>query len=117
MGRSRVPVAPSVTTAQGETEGLPIVVLEAMAMGLPVVGSIHAGIPEAVVSNENGFLVAEQDGDGLSQCILTLLQDPSLWDRFAMAGRQRVETYFNLQTNTRSLEALYTQVLAEAGEN
>jgi colanic acid/amylovoran biosynthesis glycosyltransferase len=98
MGRSRVPVAPSVTTAQGETEGLPIVVLEAMAMGLPVVGSIHAGIPEAVVSNENGFLVAEQDGDGLSQCILTLLQDPSLWDRFAMAGRQRVETYFNLSS-------------------
>jgi colanic acid/amylovoran biosynthesis glycosyltransferase len=117
MGRSRVLVAPSVTTAQGETEGLPIVVLEAMAMGLPVVGSIHAGIPEAVVSNENGFLVAEQDGDGLSQCILTLLQDQPLWDRFAMAGRQRVETHFNLQTNTRSLEALYTQVLAEAGEN
>ena len=117
MGRSRVLVAPSVTTDQGETEGLPIVVLEAMAMGLPVVGSIHAGIPEAVVSDETGFLVAEQDREGLSQCILTLLQDQSLWDRCAVAGRQRVETYFNLQTNTRRLEALYTQVLAEAGEN
>ncbi|MDA0867843.1 MAG: glycosyltransferase [Cyanobacteria bacterium] len=114
MGRSRVLVAPSVTTPQGETEGLPIVILEAMAMGLPVVSSIHAGIPEAIVCGETGFLAAERDEQALSQHMLTLLQHPGLWQRFSTAGRQRVQATFNLETNTHKLEHLYTQVLAPA---
>ncbi len=114
MERSRILVAPSVTTNQSETEGLPIVILEAMAMGLPVVGSIHAGIPEAIIGGETGLLTPERDGSAIGQSVLILLQDQSLWQRFSTAGRQQVEETFNLKTNTRRLEDLYTQVLATA---
>jgi glycosyltransferase involved in cell wall biosynthesis len=112
MGRSRILVAPSVTTAQGETEGLPIVILEAMAMGLPVVGSIHAGIPEAVIGGVTGCLATERDWPALSQHVLALLEDPARWQRFSTMGRQRVEENFNLKVNTRKLEHLYDQILA-----
>ena len=111
MAQSRVLVAPSATTDRGETEGLPIVILEAMAMGLPVVASRHAGIPEAILHNESGSLVAERDIAGLGQAIADLLRNLSLWQQRSIAGRQRVEAAFDLCANTRSLEALYTQVL------
>ena len=109
MARSKVLVAPSVTTERGETEGLPIVILEAMAMGLPVVASRHAGIPEAIQHGENGFLTAERDISGLAQAIADALQNQPLWQQFSLASRQKVEATFNLRTNTQSLEDLYTQ--------
>lgn len=114
MAESQVLVAPSVTTAQGETEGLPIVILEAMAMGLPVVASKHAGIPEAIIHGETGYLAAERDDASLSAAIVQLFQDLTLWQRLSTAGRQRVETVFDLCTNTRQLEALYTDAIATA---
>lgn len=116
MAQAQVFVAPSVTTAQGETEGLPIVILEAMAMGLPVVASKHAGIPEAVLHGETGFLAAERDCSGLSRAILNLFQDKTFWQRFSRAGRQRVEAVFDIRANTQALEVLYTQVLAKSKE-
>ncbi|MGD1908069.1 MAG: glycosyltransferase [Leptolyngbyaceae cyanobacterium] len=113
MGRSCTLVAPSITTLQGETEGLPIVILEAMAMGLPVVSSIHAGIPEAIIDGETGFLRPERDVEGIAIAVQQLLQDAAVWQRFSKAGRQRVEETFNLQANTRKLEQLYDKVLAK----
>ena len=111
MARSKVLVSPSVTTSQGETEGLPMVILEAMAMGLPVVASRHAGIPEAVVHNKHGFIVAERDVEALSKAIATLMETPSLWHAFSAAGRKQVASRFDLSANTQRLEELYTQVL------
>jgi colanic acid/amylovoran biosynthesis glycosyltransferase len=112
MGRARVLCVPSVRAANGDAEGLPIVALEAMAMGLPVVGSRSAGIPEAVVHGETGLLGAEGDRAALASNLHALLGDPDLWQRMSAAAMRRVEERFDLRRQTAALEDLYDQARA-----
>jgi colanic acid/amylovoran biosynthesis glycosyltransferase len=111
MNRARLLAAPSITAAQGDSEGLPNVVLEAQAMALPVVSTVHAGIPEAVVHGETGFLTAERDARSLAEYSLRLLKDPDLWQDFSRKGRKHVETNFDRTRQTRVLESIYESVL------
>lgn len=111
MNRVRLLAAPSVTSVEGDSEGLPYVVLEAQAMGLPVISSIHAGIPEAVIHGETGFLAAERDWKALPEYILHLLEDETLWQKFSQKGQERVRTMFNLHDQTRALENIYDKAL------
>jgi len=112
MNRASLFVAPSVTAHQGDSEGLPNVVLEAQAMGLPVVSTVHAGIPEAIVQGETGFLAPERNSEALTQYILRLLQDPDLWQAFSHQGQARVRTHFDRRQQTRILEGIYKEILA-----
>jgi glycosyltransferase involved in cell wall biosynthesis len=107
MNQAMLLAAPSVTASTGDSEGLPIVILEAMAMGLPVVSSIHAGIPEAVLHEETGFLTAEGDWKDLSDYMLCLLKDSALWNQFSWSGQERVKNTFNLRTQNQILEQIY----------
>ncbi|NJM68812.1 MAG: glycosyltransferase [Scytonema sp. RU_4_4] len=111
MNRALILGAPSVTAATGESEGMPIVILEAQAMGLPVVSSIHSGIPDVVVHKETGFLASERDWNTLADYILRLLEDKTLWQQFSQKGQERVRTLFNLRSQTKVLENLYDAVL------
>ena len=111
MNRSWLLAAPSVTASQGDSEGLPNVVLEAQAMALPVVSTIHAGIPEAVIHGETGFLTAERDVEGLAEYSLRLLKDPDLWQHFSITGRHHVENNFDRAKQTQVLEGIYEAVL------
>lgn len=111
MNRARLLATPSVTAAQGDSEGLPNVVLEAQAMALPVVSTLHAGIPEAVIHGETGFLSPERDIEGLADHSLRLLKDPDLWRRFSLKGREHVQAHFNRHQQTRVLEEIYDGIL------
>lgn len=111
MNRSRILAAPSVTASQGDSEGLPNVVVEAQAMQLPVVSTVHAGIPEAVIHGETGFLAPERDYKQLGENMLCLLENAQLWQRFSVAGRDRVQKFFNRRQQTRVLEDIYQTVL------
>ena len=111
MNKAFLWVAPSVTTALGESEGLPIVILEAQAMGLPVVSSFHAGIPEAIIHSETGFLTPERDGETMAKYILNLFENVELRERFSTAGRRRIETEFNLRLNSAKLEEIYNSIV------
>jgi len=112
MNRATLFVAPSVTAADGDAEGLPTVVVEAQSMGLPVVGSIHAGIPEAVLHGETGLLAPERDWQQLAKHILQILGDQALWQRFSVDGQERMRHHFDLPKQTRILEELYQKVLS-----
>lgn len=111
MNRSRLLATPSITAGDGDSEGLPNVVLEAQAMGLPVVSTTHAGIPEAVIHGETGFLTQERDVEGLAKYSEKLLQDSELWQSFSTQGRNHVETNFDRTKQTRVLENIYEAVL------
>jgi glycosyltransferase involved in cell wall biosynthesis len=113
MNRARLLVAPSVTASQGDSEGLPNVVLEAQAMALPVISTTHAGIPEAVIHGETGFLTAERDVEGLAKYSLKLLQERELWQSFSTKGQERVRTMFDRAKQTQILESIYESVLED----
>lgn len=113
MNRSLMLAVPSVTASTGDSEGLPTVVVEAQSMGLPVVGSIHAGIPQAVVHEETGFLAPERDWKTLAEYIMRLLLDPDLWQRCSVNGQKRVRDSFDLSKQTRILEDIYRSVLPQ----
>ena len=112
MNQSQLLAVPSVTAATGDTEGAPMVVLEAQAMGLPVVGSLHAGIPELVLEGETGLLAKEKDWKTLAEKILLILKDNLFWHKLSHQGQERVNTSFNLRTQTQALENIYDRLIA-----
>lgn len=111
MQQSSVFCLPSVTAASGDSEGLPIALLEAASSGLPAVVTRHAGIPEGVRDGETGYIVAERDVNGMSEAIDSLLADADLRQRMGGAARRLAETEFDLRTQTAKLEKLYEGVL------
>jgi colanic acid/amylovoran biosynthesis glycosyltransferase len=90
LDRSHLALAPSVTAADGDQEGIPVSLMEAMALGLPVVTTRHSGIPELVEDGLSGVLVEERDVEGLAGALATLVARPELWPRMGRAGRERV---------------------------
>jgi len=81
MRRALLLAVPSRTAGSGDSEGLPTVIMEAMALGVPVVATRHAGIPEIVSDKVTGLLVPEADPGALAQAILALKNDPDLANR------------------------------------
>ncbi|MHC4501673.1 MAG: glycosyltransferase [Planctomycetota bacterium] len=84
---AQILLAPSVTSADGDEEGTPIVLMMALASGMPVVSSRHSGIPELVEDGVSGFLVPERDIDALAGKLAYLVAHPEDWPRFGRAGR------------------------------
>jgi glycosyltransferase involved in cell wall biosynthesis len=96
----------SVTSVDGDQEGLPVSILEACALGLPVITTIHSGIPEAITDGINGYLVREHDYVSMASRTCQLLQDSDLRSRMGRAGRKVVEQNFNLDVRVRRITAL-----------
>ena len=88
-----------------------MVLVEAAATGVPAIGSLHGGIPEAIVDGHTGYLVAERDPDSLADRMERLLADPA--GRLEMGARARVlaEKRFDITRQTEKLEELYRGVL------
>lgn len=107
---SRVFCLPSVTAADGDSEGLPTVVAEAQAMGLPVVASRHAGIPEIVMDGVTGILTAERDHQAIAAGICLLLDNDQVWTAFSIAAQDRIQQHFDLHVQTALLEDIYNKV-------
>ncbi|MFU8804984.1 MAG: glycosyltransferase [Bradymonadaceae bacterium] len=89
-------LTPSITAANGDTEGIPVVLMEGMAMGLPVVSTLHSGIPELVRHEHSGYLVAESDVDDLTMRLEHLLDHPETWPELGAQGRRIVEEDFDI---------------------
>jgi glycosyltransferase involved in cell wall biosynthesis len=110
MRRASVLAAPSVTAADGDAEGLPNVVVEAAASGLPVVGTLHSGIPEAIEDGVTGFLVPEGDAGALAARLADVLGSEELRRDLGAAARGLAERKFDRRILTERLEAIYDEV-------
>ena len=86
---------PSKTAADGDMEGIPVALMEAMAVGLPVVSTVHSGIPELIENNVSGWLVPEDDAEALAETLLQLSQGDIDVAPVVAAARHKVETEFN----------------------
>ncbi len=105
-------VLPSVIASDGDRDGIPNVILEAMAMRLPVVSTTVSGIPEAVVHDETGRLVPPGQPVSLATAIEGLLSDPAKQLRLGAAGRRRVEERFDIDRNVDVLVSAFLMTAA-----
>jgi glycosyltransferase involved in cell wall biosynthesis len=96
-------VLPAVISQDGGRDGIPNVILEAMAMEIPVISTQHSGIPEVVENDVNGLLVPPADEQALAQAMAKLLDDPPLREQLGQNGRQTVLNNFDIEQNARTL--------------
>lgn len=104
-------IHPSQTTPAGDTEGIPNSMLEAMATGLPVVATNHGGIPEAVTSGEDGLLVPERDAVGLSEALLKIADDGTLYEKLSRGAAESVREKFEQGKSIAKLEGFYRELI------
>lgn len=99
MSYSDVLVAPSVIASDGDRDGIPNVILEAMACCLPVIATDVSGIPEVVRNGETGYLIAQADASEIASALLNLNDSYALRINMGAAGRQLVENIFDIDRN------------------
>ncbi len=115
LRQSHLLIAPSVTTADGDQEGIPNVLKEAMATGLPVLSTWHSGIPELVEDGVSGYLVPEADVEQLSERLIYLCDHPQQWPAMGRSARAKVEAEFDTEVVNNRLEQLYLDLTAGSG--
>jgi len=111
LHQSHIFLAPSVTAQDGNQEGIPVALMEAMAMGLPVISTYHTGIPELVADGVSGFLVPERDVVALAQKLILVVQQSPLWAEICHAGRAQVEQQFAIHILNQRLVEIYQSLL------
>lgn len=104
-------VAPSVTATNGDQDGPPNTLKEAMAVGLPVISTRHGAIPEIVEDGISGFLVPERDEDAIAQKVEWLMEHPDHWEPLRCAGRARVEHDYDAERLNDKLVSIYRRLL------
>jgi len=102
---------PSLAAPDGDAEGLPNVVIEAMAAGVPVVGSRHAGIPEAVEDERTGLLAPPGDPAALAGALRRLVGNPELRRRLGSAAREVAAERFDAVGQSRRLESILRRII------
>jgi glycosyltransferase involved in cell wall biosynthesis len=108
---SHIFLHPSETGSDGNQEGIPNSMLEAMATGLPVFATDHGGIPEAIENGVSGILVPERDYEALSHALLEGVKDRHRLARLARNGANVVAEKFDQQKQVRRLEEIYLGML------
>jgi colanic acid/amylovoran biosynthesis glycosyltransferase len=111
MTISDILIAPSITGADGDQEGIPVVLMEALAKGVNVISTDHSGIPELVVHGETGLIAPERDSDKLADHIITLIENQNLKERLQKNGRNHVKSNYNIFTLNQNLETIYHGLL------
>ncbi len=104
-------VLPSVTASNGDREGQALVIQEAQAMGLPIVSTLHNGIPEGVLDGKSGFLVPERDVDALTEKLEYLIEHPEIWPDIGRYGRKFVEERYDINKLNQRLVEIYQNLI------
>lgn len=105
---------PSEQSSDGNQEGIPNSLLEAMATGLPVFATTHGGIPEAVKDGVNGFLVPERDHARLGKLLIDAVANTTLLSQFGATASKTISEEFSLNSQVRKLEEYYQEAMEEA---
>ena len=110
---AHIVILPSVTADNSDQEGIPVVLMEAQAVGLPVISTFHSGIPEVVVDGQSGFLVPERNVDTLAEKLEYLIEHPEIWSEMGRAGRKFVGEYYDIKKLNQQLVKIYQNLIKE----
>lgn len=102
---------PCVTARNGDQEGIPNVLKEAQAAGMPVISTHHSGIDEVVIDGKSGFLVPEKDVDAIVEKLNYLIEHPGLWPEMGRIGRKLVEERYDIDHLIQQLDSIYKLLL------
>ena len=116
MRHADIMLAPSVTSSEGDQEGIPVSLMEALAMRLPIVSTQHSGIPELVQEGKFGFLVPERDVDALADKLEYLIQNPALRQEMGKLGQAHVEEHYDIDKLNDRLVHLYQELLKQENQ-
>ncbi|NQS90339.1 glycosyltransferase [Patescibacteria group bacterium] len=109
--KSHIFVLHSVTAYNGDQEGIPVVLMEAQAVGLPAISTFHSGIPEIVLDDKTGFLVPERDVDALAEKLQYLIEHPEIWPEMGKCGRRFVEEKYDIEKLNQRLVEIYQNLI------
>src|SRR5699024_3566159 len=107
-------LAPSKTAADGDREGLPNVILEAMASGTPVIAADHAAIAEVVHHKKNGFLIEESDFKALAKAIKSVKNEEVDLQKICQAARKEIKQNYEINDKVAELKELYRKAIDSA---
>lgn len=114
MSRADIYLHHSITAGDGNSEGgAPTTILEAQAMGLPVVSTLHADIPNVVVPGRSALLSPERDCEAMAENITRLIEHQEMWEEMGRVGREFIEKYHDIEKELNTLEAHYRSVLTD----
>lgn len=108
LDQSHLFLAPNITAADGNQDAPINTIKEALAMGLPIIGTRHGGIPEVVEDSVSGFLVPEKDVEGLAEKLRYMINQSSKWHAMGDAGRRFVTEHYNIKTLNDRLLHIYS---------
>lgn len=112
LAQSHALVLPSIVTSKGKMEGIPVALMEALAMKMPVIATNISGVSELVEHNVTGLLVPEKDASALAKAIDVIRQDPEAAAALGIRGREKVRAEFDLHTNTEALSQRFLTSIA-----
>lgn len=115
LNDSHIFIGPSVTATDGNQDAPVNTLKEAMAMGLPVIGTQHGGIPELIEEGVSGFLVPERDADAIAEKLSWLMEHPNVWHQMGQAGRNCVEQHYDLCKLNDQLVEIYHRLVNPEG--
>jgi glycosyltransferase involved in cell wall biosynthesis len=105
---------PAIIAESGDRDGIPVVLMEAMATETPPISTTVSGIPELIDNRESGLLVTPRDVAALADALALLLADPELQQEFGRAGRGKIRRAFDIRTEVAKLEGIFSAVVASS---
>ncbi len=116
LSTASIVAVPSRTARTGDSEGLPMITLEGMMSGCALIGSTHAGIPEAVLDGKTGLIFQEGNSEELAVKLSRLCNDQSLRETLCQNGKARVLENFQLQIQSKKLEQMFLEIIERSGK-
>ncbi|PIU42071.1 MAG: hypothetical protein COS99_01995 [Candidatus Omnitrophica bacterium CG07_land_8_20_14_0_80_42_15] len=116
LSGSDIFISPCIVAHDGDRDGIPVTIMEAMSAGKAVVSTDISGMPELINTGENGILVPQKDTNKLSQAISKLIEDRSLRRQIGIRARDKIEKEFNLTKNAGALFDLFSEADGRGGQ-